>query len=145
MPPNLSSRFNNFSALALPLHITCSYFALSSWWPLLDSLQYASIFLVLQRANLDTVSGCALKRAKQKGVMTSLGLLSTLLLIHCSVWVVVFATRAHCWLLFNFLSTGTPLSISAKLLSVSLSLCCCRGFTVPDTPLTFSSPGGHVS
>jgi len=42
----------------------------------MDPLQYASIFLVLWIANLDTVSRCALKRAKQKGVMTSFACLA---------------------------------------------------------------------
>ena len=45
-----------------------------------------------------------------KKTITSLDLLATLLLMHPRIPLAFLATRAHCWLMANLLSTRTPRS-----------------------------------
>ncbi|XP_055576153.1 uncharacterized protein LOC129736772 [Falco cherrug] len=60
-------------------------------------------------------SSCSLPSAEQRGRITSLDLLAMLLLMHPRVLLAALATRAHCWLVGNLLSTSTPTSFSAEL------------------------------
>lgn len=56
---------------------------------------------------------------EQRGRITSLDLLAVLCLMHSRIPLAFFAARAHCCLMFNSVSTRTPISFSAKLLSAS--------------------------
>ena len=60
-------------------------------------------------------------RAEQRGRITSLDLLATLLLMQSSVQLAFWAVSAHCWLMPSFSSTSTPKSFSAGLLSIPSS------------------------
>ena len=71
----------------------------------LDSLQYVYVYLALVRPELATVL--------QMGPTKS-DVLARLFLMKPRMLLVTFAVRAHCWLVFKFLSTRTP---STKLLS----------------------------
>jgi len=67
------------------------------------------------------------------GRSTSLYLLATLLLMHPRIPLAFLAIRAHCWLMVKLLSTSTPRSLSAELLSnrSTPSLYRCMGLFVP--------------
>lgn len=56
-----------------------------------------------------------------RGRITSLHLLKTLLLTQPKMILVLSATRTHCWLIFNLISTRTPSSFSADLYSSHLA------------------------
>jgi len=49
--------------------------------------------------------------------ITSLDLLAMLFLMHPKIPLAFLATRTHCWFTANLLSTGTPRSFFAELLS----------------------------
>ena len=65
--------------------------------------------------------------------ITSLELLAALLLIQLKMLLASFAARAHCWLMFNLLSTRNSRSFSAELLprQSASSLYCCTGLFQP--------------
>jgi len=74
--------------------------------------------------------------------MTSLDLLATLLLIQPRIQLAFWAVNAHCQVMLSFLSTNSPKSFFAGLLSIlSLpSLCLCLGLPqhrVQDLALGF--------
>ena len=57
-------------------------------------------------------------RAEQRGRITSLDLLVTLLLMQPRTWLASWAGSAHCYVLLSFSSNSTPKSCSSGLLSV---------------------------
>ncbi|KAK4812332.1 hypothetical protein QYF61_017109 [Mycteria americana] len=63
-----------------------------------------------------------LTRAEQRGRITSLDLLATLLFMQPRIWLAFWAASAHCQLTSSFSSTSTPKSFSAGLLSIPSSL-----------------------
>lgn len=73
----------------------------------LDCISFSEIpqGLLQWRAQLDTALQDAASRAQKGGVITVLVLFSQ---VQPSVWLAFIATRAHCWLAFNSLSTGNP-------------------------------------
>ena len=72
---------------------------------------------ILGAPGLDAVLQMGLTRAKQRGTITSLALLATPLLMEPRILLAFQAASAHCWLMSSFLSTRTPKSFSARLLS----------------------------
>ena len=78
-------------------------------------------------------SKCGLTSAEQRGRITTLHLLAVLCVMQPRIPFAFFAARAHSWLKFNLVSTGTPSAFSAKLLYrwVSPSVCWCLGLFVP--------------
>ena len=66
-------------------------------------------------------------RAEQRGRITSLDLLATLLLMELRIQLAAWAASTHCWVMLSFSSTNIPKSFSSGLLSIlsppSLYLC----------------------
>ncbi|KAK4818263.1 hypothetical protein QYF61_009968 [Mycteria americana] len=77
-------------------------------------------------------SRCGLTSAEKRGRINSLNLLETLFLTQLRIPLAFLATRAHCWLTVNLLSTRTPRSFSVKLLFswVAPSIYGCMDFTI---------------
>ncbi|KAK4810782.1 hypothetical protein QYF61_008754, partial [Mycteria americana] len=77
-------------------------------------------------------SRCSLTSAEERGRITSLDLLAILCLMQPRI-PLALAARAHCWLMFNLVSTRTPRSFSARLLSswVAPSIYWCLGLFLP--------------
>ena len=103
----------------------------------LDSLQYVHVSLALGSPELGPVLHVCPHQCWGEGI-TSLDLLVTLLLMQSRI--AAFAARAHCWFMFNLVST--PRSFSIKLLSswVTPSIYCAWGWSSPGAGL-FTSPG----
>lgn len=70
--------------------------------------------------------------------MTFLSLLATVLLMLPRMSVAFCAARAHCWLMFNLLSTRTSRSLSAKLASWSPAWIVAWAYSFPDARLRIS-------
>ena len=76
---------------------------------LLRTCSRASIsFLYWGTQNWTQHSWCSLTSAEYRGMITSLLLLATPFLIQARMLLAFLATWAHCWLMFNQLSTNTP-------------------------------------
>lgn len=67
-----------------------------------------SNFLVLGSPALETVLQVCVSSAEQWGKNTSLDLLAVFFLMHPRLLLSFFAARAHCWLMFNSVSSRTP-------------------------------------
>jgi len=117
-PSLLCCRLNSPSSLSLSSQERCcSPFIISvaRFW----TLSSMSMSLLCWGAqNWTQRSRCNLTSAEQKGRLTSLLLMAMFPLVqprYC--WLFCFlATRAHCLLMVNLVSTRTPRSFSAKLL-----------------------------
>jgi len=81
------------------------------------------VFPVLRAAELDAGPqvGSHQSRAEQRGRITSLDLLATLLLMQLGIWLVFWVASTRCWVMLSFLSTNIPKSFSARLLSIPSS------------------------
>ena len=106
---------------------------------LLDSLPYAHVGLVLENPELDRGLQMCLIRAEQKGRITSLDLLARLCLVQPRMPLDFFAARAHCWLMFNFLSTGSPAPPLQSCFPASGPPACTviEGYSLPATDFAF--------
>jgi len=82
-------------------------------------------------------SRCGLTRGEQRRRITSLNLLAMLMLMQPRIPLAALATRAHCWLMANLLSTRTPSSFSPELLSAERH----SASPVPTTALDQPTPG----
>ena len=58
---------------------------------------------------------CGLTRAEQRERITSFDLLATIFVLHPKIPLAFLATRAHCWLMANLMSTRTCRSFSTEL------------------------------
>lgn len=63
----------------------------------------------------------SLMGVEQRGRVTSLDLLATLLLMQLKIWLAFWSASAHWWLMLSFLSTNTPKCFSTGLLSIPSS------------------------
>lgn len=66
-----------------------------------------------------------LTSTKHSGRIPSCDRLATLCLMHPQKWFALLVARAHCWLMRSLLSTSTPRSLSAGLLSGHSPPCLC--------------------
>lgn len=66
-------------------------------------------------------SGGELKAPEERAKFTSCNLLAKLFLMWCRIPLVLFATRAHCLLMFNLVSARIPSTFSVKLFSRQLA------------------------
>jgi len=89
-----------------------SHFTGLRWTP--SSSSMSSLYWGAPRWTLH--SRCALSSSEPRGRTTSLDLLATLLLVQPRAPLALFASRTHCWLMFNSPSTRAPRSLTAELL-----------------------------
>ena len=95
--------------------------------PPLDLLQQLHVLLVLGVPELDAILQEGLMRAEQRGRITSLTLLVTLLLKRSVILLAFWAVSAHCWLSLRLSPVSIPRPFTSGLLSShylpSLYLC----------------------
>ena len=97
---------NNPRSLSLSSYGRCSRLPVKSvalHWALSSS---SLSFLNWGAENWTEYSGCGLTSAEQRGRIISLDLLAMLFLMHPRTLLAFLATRAHCWLMADLLSTG---------------------------------------
>lgn len=86
---------------------------------------------------------CGLPVLEQKGWITSLNMLVKLFLMHLRRLLAFFSAKGYCRLVANLLSIRTPISLSAKLLSISLAFGMHRAISPHLQDLPFFSAHCH--
>lgn len=86
--------------------------------PALNLLQHINV-LYWGAQNCMRYSKCSLMNLKQKGGISRLYLLATLLLLQPRMQPAAFATGTHCWLTFSLLLNRSCRSFPVKLSSIS--------------------------
>lgn len=93
--------------------------------PLLGSLQYVHVLLVLWSPEMDAALQMWPPQCWTEGKITPLFLLATLLLMEPWKLQACLAARAHCWLMFNFHQDPKGLFCKVVFQPVGPSLCWC--------------------
>lgn len=105
----ISLRIFSYERCSSPFIIMALYYSLSN--------MSMYLFLYWGVQNWDQHSRCGFPSVKWRGRITSLSRLPTLPWMQPQVLLDYFVTRAHWWLVLNLVSTRTPRSFSAKLLT----------------------------